>query len=330
MARPPAWPAPAPWPPPASWPAPVPVPAGPPAGARYPDLLRGPRASWWRPLAGLALAALTWLGAATAVFLVSLAPALFVPGPTREALVGDLASEEPSVKPLGLLGLNLSLAVVIVAVVVAVLAVHRGPVGVLHSVLGRLRWRWLGACTGVALAAIVVNTVLWAVLPAEAGEAAAGRGPDTVALLLLLLVVLATTPLQSAGEEYAFRGYLSQAIGVWFRWPVVPALVSGALFAFAHGAQDPWLWLDRFAFGLTASWAAWRTGGLEAPIAFHAVNNLLAIGIAVAAGDLDASLTVSDLPWPLFLADVVTFLVFAGLLELATRRARVAVVSPRG
>ena len=56
-----------------------------------------------------------------------------------------------------------------------------------------------------------------------------------------LLVIVLLTPLQAAGEEYAFRGYLTQAFGGLFRQAgsaaavVVPAL----LFALAHGAQSP-------------------------------------------------------------------------------------------
>ena len=52
-----------------------------------------------------------------------------------------------------------------------------------------------------------------------------GASADTAIGLLwryrywLLLVVVLTTPLQSAAEEYLFRGYLSQAVAAWVRHP---------------------------------------------------------------------------------------------------------------
>ena len=100
---------------------------------------------------------------------------------------------------------------------------------------------------------------------------------------------LLTTPLQSAAEEYLFRGYLSQAIAGWIRRPavgaVVAAVVTAALFSLAHAPGDLPTFLDRFAFGLAASAVVWLTGGLEAAIVLHAVNNVLVFVLAGALGD---------------------------------------------
>ena len=113
----------------------------------------------------------------------------------------------------------------------------------------------------------------------------------------LLVVVLLTTPLQSAAEEYVFRGYLSQAIAGWIRAPqagaVVAAVLSALLFAAAHGPQDPLTFLDRFAFGLAASAVVWLTGGLEAAIVLHAVNNVL---VFVLAGTLGEGVATEEVP----------------------------------
>ena len=118
--------------------------------------------------------------------------------------------------------------------------------------------------------------------------------PTLAAFLGLLVVILLTTPLQAAAEEVGFRGYLSQAVASWVARPVVGALLAGAvsavLFALAHGLQDPWLFTDRLAFGLVASWLAWRTGGLEAPIALHIANNVVGLVYSAAIGSLEASL----------------------------------------
>src|SRR3546814_5093613 len=113
------------------------------------------------------------------------------------------------------------------------------------------------------------------------------------------LVVLFLTPLQAAGEEYAFRGYLTQVFGGHFP-TVVAILVPAVLFALAHGAQDPPIFVDRLAFGIVSGVLVVMTGGLEAGIAMHVLNNWLAFGLALAFGDLGEALTPTGGPgWSL-------------------------------
>ena len=119
-----------------------------------------------------------------------------------------------------------------------------------------------------------------------------------MATVVSALVVLLTTPLQAAGEEYLFRGYLLQAFGSLFRSTVGgDRACTAVLFAFAHGAQNFPLFFDRFAFGLIAGWLVTRTGGLEAGIALHILNNFLAFGLALSFGDLTSTLNVSEVSW---------------------------------
>jgi len=293
----------------------------------YPQLLRGPGYRWWRPLVGLAVAgagvALLLLGSSLAVGVVSLVIGRF---PTDEELL---------VSPWAFLGTNLLLAALIPLAWLAVWAGHGVRPRWLSSVRGGLRWRWL-LLSGVLPAAVVVLGVGGlGLLGVLAGEEPFGSGDQrTLATTaLLLVVVLLTTPLQAAGEEYFFRGWMSQAVGAWFRAPavgaVVAALVSAALFGLAHGDQDPWLYADRFLFGLTASYLVWRTGGLETAIAFHAVNNVVVFVPTVLAGGLgDALETTSASPF-LVLVDAVGFAVIAaGTAWLARRRGLVRLTVP--
>lgn len=195
-----------------------------------------------------------------------------------------------SVGPWGLLITNLALAALILVAMLAVWAGHRWPPGYASSVLGRVRWRWLL----VALLAAAVVAV-----PINVGLAFLDGTPfdPEPRWLALSLVVLVSTPLQAAGEEYFFRGWLPGAIGSWFARPLwsvlVGGLVSTALFGLAHGDQNVWLFTDRFAFGAIATWLVWRTGGLEAGIAMHTVNNLIAFGFSIGYGDLEDSVNVS-------------------------------------
>ena len=283
----------------------------------YPQLLRTPDRRWWKPLIGLCLVVFTVILSSVAVLLaVSAVGALIgVEDPfSDEALSPDT--------PLGLLGTNLAIATILPAVLLAVLVIHRQRPGWLSSVLATLRWTPFRRFFLVALVLVVVFfAATFAVPPVGFGDVDA---PSTSRLVALLVVIVATTPLQAAAEEYGFRGYLTQAICSWVSRPmvgtVVAAAVTATLFALAHGTQDVWLFSDRLAFGLVASWLAWRTGGLEAPVALHVANNLVGLSYSAATGTLSESLNVSSVDWKYALLDVAMMVVFAAIVHRLTAR----------
>ena len=124
------------------------------------------------------------------------------------------------------------------------------------------------------------------VVPASGGRRGEHRRPgdapsENPMLWASLAVILLVVPLQAAAEEYVFRGYLQQAIGRWLRHPAFAILLPVPLFVLGH-LYDP---LGQAAVGLfavVAGWLTWRTGGLEAAIALHVVNNLSAFLLALA------------------------------------------------
>jgi hypothetical protein len=283
----------------------------------YPQLLRTPDRRWWKPLIGLCLVVFTVILSSVAVLLaVSAVGALIgVDDPfSDEALSPDT--------PLGLLGTNLAIATILPSVLLAVLVIHRQRPGWLSSVLVTVRWTPLRRFFLVALVLVVVFfAATFAVPPVGFGEV---DTPPAGRLVALLAVIALTTPLQAAAEEYGFRGYLTQAICSWISRPkvgaVVAAVVTATLFALAHGTQDAWLFSDRLAFGLVASWLAWRTGGLEAPVALHVANNLVSLSYSAVTGTLSESLNVSSVDWEYAVLDVAMMLVFAAIVHrLATR-----------
>jgi membrane protease YdiL (CAAX protease family) len=276
----------------------------------YTQLLRGPAHRWWRPLLGLAVAA----GGIVAI-LVGTLVAVLVAG-----LAGwvDLATVEESFDQWWMLLLtNLGLAALIPVSMLAVWAGHGWRPRWVSSVVGGLRWGWLLTSAAVSLLLVGAGTLVLFVV----GGFPSGTGTDVVALLL---VVALTTPLQAAGEEYLFRGWLSQAVGSVFAKAVtgalVAALLSATLFALAHGGQNLWLFLDRFAFGLLASYLVWLTGGLEAAIAVHAVNNLVVFVPTILTGGISDALTVTDAPAGLVVLDLVVMAVVGVVLTLLARR----------
>ena len=296
--------------------------------ARYPQLLRAlGEPGWWRPLVGLLFATVSLVAGAVGVVLAAVVVAALFGGSTGDGAVEDALSPDG---PLGLLANNLVIAVMVPAVALAVYVVHRAPIGVLASVTLRPRWGLLWRFFLVALLLVVVSFAASFVLPGEGtGD---GDVPAAGTLVGLLAVILLTTPLQAAAEEIGFRGYVSQAVASWFARPLVGTVVAGAvsglLFALAHGTQDAALFGDRLAFGLTMSWLAWRTGGLEAPIALHVANNMVSLAFTAATGSLEESLTASTLAWSYALLDVAMMVAFAVVVHRLADRWGVAAVRP--
>jgi membrane protease YdiL (CAAX protease family) len=255
------------------------------------------------------------IGAAVAAF----AAAVVMSGtPALDTLAGRLDEEAFYSTPVGFLVNNLLLAALIPAAMVAVWVVHRWRPRWVASVRPGLRWGWMLECTAWSL--VFVGGLFVAGLLVDGPI---DVDPEQQALAFVVVIAL-TTPLQAAGEEYGFRGLLTQAIGSWFARPVLGAVVAGAvtatLFALAHGSQSPWLFADRFAFGAVASYLVWRTGGLEAGIALHTVNNLYAIGVSVLTGTLAESLTATDYPAVAAILDVVLMLALAAALTWRAHR----------
>ncbi len=280
---------------------------------RYPQLLRTPRARWWRPVLGLLLAAATLAFASVAVILGALVVSALTGGSGDPLSEASLSPDTP----LGLLANNLVLAMLIPAAALAVFVVHRERAGWLTSVLGRPRWGLLWRSLALA-APIVLLFFAASFLVPDDSSADAASPPSTGTLVALLAVILLTTPLQAAAEEVGFRGYLSQALASWFARPMLGTLVAGGvsalLFALAHGGQDLWLFTDRLSFGVVASWLVWRTGGLEAAVALHVANNLVSLAYSALTGSLSSALTASSLPWQFAVLDVAMMVVFAAAI----------------
>lgn len=238
---PPGWypPPPAGWYPPAAW-YPPPRPPVPPPRVRWAPppgtppheepqpYLRAMRSrdwAWWRPLLGLLLVAFVYVAAATVVVVLTLLTG-----------VGTDFAQMNLVDPLTLLVTNLSLIVAIPVVWLAWVTAHGMPLGWSSSVLARLRWRLVLPYSLLAVGTLGAGIGLSVLAGFLFGDEKA-TGP-VASFGWLLLVVVLTTPLQSAAEEYLFRGYLSQTVAAWVRHPaagpVIAAVVTAALFSLAH------------------------------------------------------------------------------------------------
>ncbi|WP_134738566.1 type II CAAX endopeptidase family protein [Nocardioides sp. 503] len=301
-------------------------------GLAYHQLQRGGRWSWWRPLVGvLAVVALVFV--LQLVVTLTVAAIVVARGtPFEEAL--DRVSGVGQVMPSYLAVVNLGWAVTIPAVWLVAWLVHRMRPGWLASVAGRIRWDWLAVCFGLALLALVATVAVGAIVPSPAVETSGELNDFTRQTRDFLLVILLLTPLQAAGEEYAFRGYLTQALGGVFRDPrlamAVAIVVPALLFALAHGVQDPPIFVDRLAFGLVAGALVILTGGLEAGIAMHVLNNFLAFGAALAYSDMTSALNPTGGTWWSLPTTLTQSLVYLGLAVWVSRAMGVRTVREQG
>jgi CAAX protease family protein len=287
----------------------------------YHLMLRTTTYAPWRPLLGLLVAALWFvIGTTLVYFTVAAVFATFQSGSWLEDFQhgADLRS---SIGPERLLELNLGMASMILGTWFIVRYVHQLRPRWLTSVVPRLRWDFFFVCLGLAFVALIAQIVVGLFVPGEdGGGAQTGLNHFTTATIISGAVVLLTTPLQAAGEEYLFRGYLLTAFGALFRNKWVAIVITALIFAAAHGVQNAPLFLDRLAFGLIAGWLVTRTGGLEAGIALHILNNFLALGIALAYGDLTSSLTVREVSWWYILITLTQSVVYTVLVVVAAHR----------
>ncbi|WP_062353246.1 CPBP family intramembrane glutamic endopeptidase [Herbidospora yilanensis] len=182
-------------------------------------------------------------------------------------------------------------------------------------------------------AALLVGTgigVVALVAPDAPGWTAFGVSATTIAMLVLVFL---TTPIQAAGEELMFRSAVLPAAASWVR-AVRPALVvglvvAGLAFAVMHGSTDPWLFGYYLVFGICAGLMAIISRGVEAPVAFHVANNVLATTVNTLMADgeafpLDRSTDTGDASLLILAAVNVGMVVLVRLRERRRRTRRTA------
>ncbi|TDD38030.1 CPBP family intramembrane metalloprotease [Actinomadura sp. KC06] len=312
-----------------------------PKGSPFHRLARTDVHRWWRPLVGTLAIAAAGMGLALGLMIIGMIVRVAVTGdlpessgPESDTIFGDETAD---------LAFNLAaLAVFLPVALLAAWGIQRRRPGTLSSVAGRLRWRWMLACSGLAILFCVVSygtSILAGVSldeQSDGNEQWVGWGDFILPAVVIVLLV----PFQATAEEYVFRGWMLQAVGactlekakrrvgralsVVFRTPWPGIVVGSALFTSGHGYTG-WGILDIFAFGAIAAWLAVKTGGLESGIALHVFNNLMAFLLPAAVGELD--IEQGGVPWQVVVADVVPMALYAAAVVWLARRMRVQTVT---
>jgi membrane protease YdiL (CAAX protease family) len=290
-----------------------------PAGLPYHRIQEAGRPGVWRPLVGILLMFLGFAAIGVVVAEIVFALYFAVTGHAQVS-VADLADlDHPT--PQRLAFLNVALATFIPLAMIGSRVLHGLSPRWLASVRPRIRWRFLIACLGVSMVALLATVVVGALVPGQDGDMSGSANAFTSTTFHYLLVIAFLTPLQAAGEEYLFRGYLTQAVGGMFHSAWVAVLVPAFLFGLAHGlGQSVPVFFDRFAFGVVAGILVIRTGGLEAGIAMHVLNNFLAYGAALAFGNMATTLNPTGSDWWTIPVTLTQSLVYLWLAVAVCRR----------
>lgn len=240
------------------------------------------RPAWSRPakpLLSLGAALLAYVVLSSVVLVAAVLLLAAMPG-------ANIARGVTSGDPTSPLDVGLALAMGAMWLPAGIVGVRVGgwrPLGTAWSVAARLRSNrsLLLAGAGGGLAVVVLAAL--AGMLAGAPDAA-GPGASIPQLLLVVLLVLVLAPVQAIGLELSLRGTVMQALGTWLRSPVLPVLAGTAVMLIGRDLT-PAVLLPALALGLGAGVLAWKTGGLELPIALTTMLTVLAhlVG-AVGAG----------------------------------------------
>ncbi|WP_332642392.1 CPBP family intramembrane glutamic endopeptidase [Aeromicrobium sp.] len=283
-----------------------------------------PEYAWWKlPIAGF-LAFVLYLFATALIVGAAFVLMAAIGGTSRFDEwfddAGEINVDRPDFFALDML----CLAVGIPVLLVSVLATGPRRIGYLTSVTGRMRWGWLKHTS--VLAAIVFGGGISALVALSYWiDPDSVQSPSAVdgGVILMLILVLTLTPFQAAAEEYVFRGYLLQLVGSWSRFAWIPVVVSVPPFVAGH-VYNLWGLIDVGLFGLMAAYLVIRTGGLEASIAVHAINN-----ITLMIFDSLGMFSATEGGGPLdLIPTVIMNLAFVALVERSVRRRGIVRLRP--
>jgi len=147
--------------------------------------------------------------------------------------------------------------------------------------------------------------------------------------LFLVLIAVLLIPLQTSFEEYLFRGYLMQGIGITVKNRWIPLIFTSVIFGLLHIANPE---VEKLGYEILVYYIG--TGfflgiltlmdeGLELAIGFHAANNLItALLVTSSWTAFQTNSILIDVSTPTIGADVYVpvFIVFPILLFIFSKK----------
>lgn len=207
---------------------------------------------------------------------------------------------------------------VIPAIFIARLITNFKPLGLIHSIAGRLRWSYLGVFLGFGFLIFGLYSVGFAALDGSLTTQNSVHPLNSGMFWLYIVLILLIVPFQCYAEELLFRGYLMQTLGRWLKNPAWAIIIPAPIFMVLHG-YGLWGLLSVLTMALIAGFLCWYTGGLEAGIGLHIANNvsIFIFGLLGLTDPFDANREAQALD---FVQALILQLAFAGLVCMYTYR----------
>ncbi len=289
------------------------------------DLAREGKNEWWRYVLSLVLILSGWFGLSICLGIFLLAVVLFDNNPATN--IDPVTNQVIGVDPAAMfIVVMLGAAALFVLVLVAVRFIHQRPVLSLITPYGHVDWKRFGIGFSFFMLLGAMASLVEALL-------FPGRYHLTfqpTAFFSFVPLVLVLIPIQTAGEELLFRGYLVQSMALLIRRPLVVAFISSFVFMLLHlfnpevSANIILMPLYYFGVGLLFALVTLRDNRLELAMGAHAGANLftaLFANYTITALPSPSIFTISTLDAPFGLASfvVIAVIFYAGLFA---RRAK--------
>jgi CAAX amino terminal protease family. len=233
---------------------------------------------WWRYVLGLVVIAIFWqvLGAIPLGIMI-----MFILGDNNPATNVNLDTLKfegiDSLWPY--LGINFTLLAMLTGVFLTVRFLHQRHFTSVITPLTSVNWMLMLKGFFVFLGLIGLATLLETLWHPHTYQVTF----DAKQFLIFLPIALFVTPLQAAAEEFLFRGYFMQGLGLLSRRAIIPVVGSSLLFMAAHLA-NPEMGEDKYLIpllyllmGLFLAIITVKSNSLELAIGVHAANNLFTV-----------------------------------------------------
>ncbi|HET8753443.1 MAG TPA: CPBP family intramembrane glutamic endopeptidase [Salinimicrobium sp.] len=270
--------------------------------------------SWWRYALGIFLVVI-----ATLVGQLPLTAAIFIEVGIEEAAT----LTEESIY--GILDSNLFLFLMLLTFAAGLLALffvikflHEQPI--LEATTSRPKMDWGRFFFGFGL--IAIFSIVVTIIDYFSNPDDYLLNFELVPFLILVVVAVIMIPLQTSFEEYMFRGYLMQGLGVLSRNRWFPLLITSVLFGSLHFFNPEVTKMGNIIMvyyigtGFLLGIMTLMDEGMELALGFHAGNNL--IGVLLVTADWSAFQTNSILKdisepsaaWDIILPILVVYPIF--------------------
>ncbi len=225
---------------------------------------------WYKPLIEGILALIFWFIMGIAIVIISYVISIFM-GSAAPIMPDGGYDTMDTYTPVGVV-LNLgSVAIMLPALFWGISLTKSRPFSSVTSSRGGFNFGVLKMCLIVAFVVCGIPTFLMSVFDETKG--------DIRFTLMGFIFCTVLVPLQCMAEEYFFRGFIMQTIGAWTNSIPIAIIGQTVVFALLHPYNSVGVIVvaaDAICFGILA----YMTNGLEAGIAYHIINNIVAFYLA--------------------------------------------------